>query len=256
MRSANYEYFGFFGMMLNATVSNLNIAATVECGFDATSEYSRTGALAGMGGYSNIRNCNISGSVTGGTGAYRCYTGGVIGYIYSEHSEEISNCTVSGSIIGGDVENTSFTGGIAGYTQGQNGGRVNITNCTISASGSISSGNALGCHTGGIVGLLGKEDVINGCTNHAPVTVKDAKNTGYIGGIVGSNDGKIHTSLNTGNINAPSGFAGGVVGYNRGGSVYSCCTNQGNVNSQPPSDENQIGGGNAVTPCPDGHTKR
>jgi hypothetical protein len=303
MRSANYEYFGFFGRIHNATVSNLNIATTVENKCNLRNA-SNTGALAGiLHEGSNVRNCNISGSVTGGTGissdtggmagcaggstVHNCNvsatvrggcgnywngprTGGVVGYM--QGSGEISNCTVSGSIIGGDAtEFITRTGGIVGST-GREGGYIgvnNITNCTVSAPGSVIAGNSLGgnantrgVEVGGIVGCLsGNEediDIISGCTNNVPVIGKDAEHTIGTGGLVGRNFGKIHTSLNTGNVSSPGRNTGGLIGYNRDpeGSIYSCCTNRGSVNSQPPSDENQIGGGGGVTPCPDGHAKR
>lgn len=92
---------------------------------------------------------------------------------------------------------------------------------------------------------------INGCTNHAPVTGK----SGYTGGLIGSNNAEIHTSLNTGSVTSSGSYIGGLVGYNSG-NVYSCCTNRGTVNGQPASSENQVGYGSGVTPCPDGHAKR
>jgi hypothetical protein len=150
---------------------------------------------------------------------------------------EISNCTVSSSIIGGEgTGGSTRTGGIVGHTAGGRGGHVgvNITNCTVFASGSISAGSNLGggVTTGGIAGQLGdEEDSINGCTNEAPVTKKDAE--GATGGLVGVNSGKIHTSLNTGNVTAPHRETGGLVGTNySSGNVYSCCTNRGYVNGQ------------------------
>jgi hypothetical protein len=300
MRSARYQYFGLFGYLRGVTISNLNIAATVENRYASTTGGPNTGALAGvLHEESNVRNCNISGSVTGGTGD--CQTGGVAGSIlcsstvrdcnisatvrggrgnqgYSNtggvagdiwsncESVEILNCTVSGSIIGGDATGYSTrTGGITGIT-GWVGGHigVNITNCTISASGSVTSGNNLGdggVDVAGIVGWMGgEEDVINGCTNNASITRKDGNSNGTTGGLVGGNFGKIHTSLNTGNVSGLSDSTGGLVGYNYNyspeGQVYSCCTNRGYVNGQSPSNENQVGGGPGVTPCPDGHTKR
>jgi hypothetical protein len=303
LRSGNYTNYGFFGNTYNATISNLNIAATVESRYNSTGD-SYTGSLAGYMDGSNVRNCSISGSVTGGTGGRSLtggmmghndgsmvrdcsvsatvkggratrveyqgnvypfgdsYTGGVAGRMWN-NPVEILNCTVSGSVIGGDATGYSITGGIAGSTGWIVGHtRVSITNCTVSASGSVTAGDSLGdgnVETGGIVGWLGgEEDVINGCTNNASVTGRKTRT----GGLVGFHFGKIHASLNTGNVtDLSSGNAKGLVSDNRG-YVYSCCTNRGNVNGQPANSENQIGilsGGGAttsLTPCPDGHTKR
>jgi hypothetical protein len=295
LRSGSYTDFGFFGRIGNTTISNLNIAATVESRYNSTGD-SYTGSLAGYMDGSNVRNCNISGSITGGTGR-SSHTGGMIGHTHGStirdcnisatvrgghgnqgdsrtggvagsiyyDSTEISDCTVSGSVIGGDADATgySITGGIAGLTGWAVGHvGVNITNCTVSVSGSVTAGDSLGdgnVETGGIVGWMGgEEDVINGCTNHASVTGRKTRT----GGLVGYHYGKIHTSLNTGNVtDLSSGNAKGLVSDNRG-YVYSCCTNRGNVNGQPANNENQIGilsGGGAttsLTPCPDGHAKR
>jgi hypothetical protein len=241
LKSDNYHDFGFFGYISGATVSNLTIAATIKSAF--TSFLSTTGGVVGILfdnnnlilncnvsgsviGYSNvggiagwqsnnhiIRNCNVSGTVTGE--GPDSYVGGIVGFAF-DYSEEytvsgiIANCIVSGSVTG-----RYEAGGIAGTNS------YSITNCTVSASGSITS-----------------EDL-------------------FAGGIAGTNHGKIHTSLNAANVtsSSSSSFIGGLAGTNSG-YVYSCCTNKGTVNARPASSSNQIGYGDAVITCLDGHTKR
>jgi hypothetical protein len=262
MRSSSYQRFGFFGSLIGSltplfkvSISNLNMAATIESRYDSTG-ISHTGSLAGGMMNGDIYSCNISGPVTGGTGSNSC-TGGMIGC--SEIAAGISgentirDCNLSGTVRGGHGnQGDSHTGGVVGI-KGKY--KVEISDCTV--SGSVIGGDATGdSTTGGIIGWLGNTDIISGCSNHAPVAGKNSGNSQATGGLVGRNSGNIHTSLNTGNVTAPSGNIGGLVGDNNNAYVYSCCTNTGNVNDQPPSNENQIGRGSAVTPCPDGHAKR
>jgi hypothetical protein len=250
--------------IIKCTIANLVSGGT---GFYGCS----TGGVAGgIGGNSTVRNCDLSGTVKGGRATLdevidgnrrvsSSRTGGVAGQAQGsdENSVKFLNCMISSSITGGEAPGDSETGGIAGHTS-----HIEIANCTVSASGNVTGGKGSGEYTGGITGLLREKGIISGCTNHAPVAGKNNNNSST-GGIVGQNWGKIHTSLNTGNVTASSGLIGGLVGYSPPSwvdppaYVYSCCTNTGRVNGQPASSSNQIGNSEAtVTPCPDGHAKR
>ena len=215
MKSDQYSAFGFFGYPVSeAKISNLTIAAAVinEHNMQPTS----TGAIAGNIFWSLIINCQVTGTVTGGTG-YNNFTGGIVGI---QWGGEITNCTVSttGIVIGrGDFDNT---GGIAGYNARSVDYYGRIVNCTNHAAVS-GKGNV-----GGIAGS-------NGCEIHTSL------NTGNISG----------DTNNTGGI-------AGENSYNVYTHIYSCCTNRGTVNGQAANVNNQIGNGKDVEPCPDGHTKR
>ena len=216
-------------------------------------KFSNTGGIAGTNrkiifadGVTTINNCINQGTVAGYSTAADSYTGGIAGNSFGD----IIDCTVStsGTITAGGG-NSTHTGGIAGLN---NEGK--ITNCTVLASTTIIGGEGSYSCTGGIAGINYVE--ITNCTNNAIVRVTNS----YAGGFVGRNvRGVIQTSLNTGNISGGAYNTGGLAGMNDiidRSHIYSCCTNRGTVNGQAANDNNQIGDGKAVEPCPDGHTKR
>ena len=251
LKSNRDNFFGFFASLANgARVSNLKITATIinEGAFTSSSEpFAYTGAIAGISANATISNCDITGSVTGGMASIK-YTGGVLGA--GSENDVIQDCMVSGKISGGKATGAnglSSTGGIAGRALGV------IINCTVSSSAQISGGeNDASSHTGGIAGQNNSR--IANCTNHAPVT-----GGLYVGGLVGSNDGVIHTSLNNGNLSGIIAFTGGLAGSNNNYTnvhIYDCCSNSGFVCGSTAHPNNQIGTGKGVEPCPDKHTKR
>ena len=253
----------------NVVISNCNITGHLTGGIvtGAGNNNCYTGGIAGYGIDATIQNCVVSSNVTGGYGVVNSYTGGIIGS--NTGSSNISTCSTSG-IITGSGEITSYTGGIAGesssisdctsqaivkggetanasYTGGISGNSFSISNCTTSYPGTITGGGGVSSNTGGITGI---SISIANCTNNMTVSA-----IGRTGGITGYNNGSIHTSLNTGNINGRNGLTGGLVGENNG-HLYSCCTNRGGVNGQEANYNNQIGTGEYPEECKDGHTKR
>jgi hypothetical protein len=270
------------GRAYSSMIHNCTISGSVTGG--TAYYYSYTGGIIGDAEISAITDCIISASVVGGnttiTEIENQYTsssttGGVVGYCYDG---SIKNCTVSGNIMGG-VADWNNTGGIVGTSS-----YSNVSNCTVTASGSIhgTADNYKGLGkdfaVGGIVGTL--RGTIDNCTNHATIhdntfSWTSSYGASTIGGVVGRNDsgGEVHACLNTGDIIVTSeisrGSRGGLVGGNDlsyvntydgitypAGHVYSCCTNTGRVNGQAANASNQIGNGNPVEPCPDGHAKR
>ena len=249
LKSSSYIYFGFFESLDSAHVSNLNITANVsnEGNFTSTSISSAyTGAIAGESLNVTISNCKITGAVTGGIAPSK-NTGGVLGA--GNESTVIKNCIVSGKISGGKsvgANGLSYTGGIVGRIMGE------ITDCTVSSAQIICGENDVTTYTGGIAGQ--NNNIINNCTNHAEVI-----GGSNVGGIVGSNWGVIHTSLNDGNVSGTVTTTGGLVGLNNNYNdvhIYDCCENRGFVNGSWANSNNQIGGEKGVEPCPDKHTQR
>ena len=248
MRSDRFKFFGFFGSLSKgAHVSNLKIAASVynDGDFSSSSEsYVYTGAIAGISSNATISDCEIYGSVTGGIALLK-FTGGVLGV--GSNDDVIQNCTVTGKIFGGNTVGTnvtSTTGGIAGRIMGE------IINCTVlSTAQIISDVNDVSSYTGGIAGQ--NNNNIANCTNHAIVT-----GGLYVGGLVGSNYGVIHSSLNDGNISGSYDNSGGLAGLNNNYSyvhIYECCTNKGYVRGYTANQNNRIGVGKGVDPCPNNH---
>ena len=212
----------------------------------------KTPSTGGIAGWNTARiyDCTNHANVTGDSNTGNSNTGGIVGANYGE----INNCTNTSTVTGGT---NSFigahTGGIAGVNENY------IINCTVSAIGMVVGGGGGANVTGGIAGTNDRSNGnITNCTNNATVS-----GSYLVGGLVGSNDGEIHTSLNTGNITGAdfdgSYHTGGLAGensYNVYTHIYSCCTNRGTVNGQAANTNNQIGNGKDVEPCPDGHTKR
>jgi hypothetical protein len=276
MRSSQYHSFGFFRNIWEGEISNLTIAATVECYLSDTYDLT-IGALVGHGQNCTIRNCHLTGVVTGGTSVGGCVTGGLAGTFLGT----IQDCTISGSVTGGSAGDSYryHTGGVVGnlihlstitncmmsgkLAKGQEiGGIVGynsglVTNCTVSAEATFNLNNdreVFGGIVGANAGTREAYGVISNCTNHATLIGLAC------GGLAAWNTGEIHTSLNTGNVSG-SRVVGGLVGDNWDndiaiGHVYSCNTNHGSVNGQAANASNQIGNGNPVEPCPDGHAKR
>ena len=191
--------------------------------------------------------------VTGGITAWNDF------YYYSGNNfipAKINNCTNHATVTGGsNTEVWSFTGGIVGINIGD------IMNCTVSTSGMV-IGNGSGTDAGGIAGRnswwwtgeIYYSGKITNCTNNSAVSGKN-----NVGGLVGNNSGEIHTCLNTGNVFVNTGNIGGLAGINSHNElthIYSCCTNRGTVNGLAANANNQIGSGQPIEPCPDGHTKR
>ena len=124
---------GLFAAINKATIRNLNVSGTVNCG---TKNY--VGGIVGKVKAGTIENCSFSGSVTGG------YTGGIAGGLYG------NDVTISGCVNAADVTGTT-AGGILGYWKTT----AAIQNCynTGSVTGSAKAG--------GIVGQLNKGTIEN-----------------------------------------------------------------------------------------------
>lgn len=289
LENANRQkLFGFFGYLKDATITNLNMEATVHNIADNT-VYCYTGSIAGYCNRSAITECTNSGKVeTAMTGS--TYTGGIVGISYN-HSM-ITHCTNKGEINGESTQNT-YIGGIAGDS----------TTCS-AIIGSTNKGTIKGMsssfeanheiYVGGITGRSSQSSYLIHCTNHAPIagngndtfsyvggiagqcthycSTKDCCNLTttvevsgriiYVAGIIGNNDigSVIDHCTNCAAIIGQGRYCtytGGIVGFNLGSQIYDCCINNGWVNQKEPTPENNYlrAGGtiNVITPCPNGH---
>ena len=124
---------GLFAAINKATIRNLNVSGTVNCG---TKNY--VGGIVGKVKAGTIENCSFSGSVTGG------YTGGIAGGLYG-NDVTISGCANLAAVTG------TTAGGILGYWKNT----AAIRDCynTGSVTGSAKAG--------GIVGQLNKGTIEN-----------------------------------------------------------------------------------------------
>jgi len=141
------------------------------------------------------------GSVT--STANRSYAGGVVGLSHGS----VQNCYATG-----DVEGYSYVGGVVGY----NGPPGKVHNSY--AKNNVS---ASGYAVGGVVGYNAEGEVHN--SYHAKGSViSTASKSSAAGGVVGHNNGKVHNSYATGNVEG-NNTVGGLIGYNYyDGEVQNC----------------------------------
>lgn len=296
---------GLVGYAEDITISGCSYKGIVSGG-KSTGSASNTGGLIGQSRDITLSGCTVeAGSkVQGGSaGALGSNTGGLVGY--ADSASQLESCT-NHAEIAGVTDCASYAGGVAGYAMGNINSPISIHNCrnhgkvgigdnannncyaggligyvgyytTLSNSrntGAVTGGKTsdYSSYTGGLVALLSSNNEIIGCINEGIVSGGKAKWYCYTGGLVGSNYGTLHTSLNTstatvaaGSVTEASGtknYTGGLVGSNTtNGTVYSCCTNEATVAGKDPNasgtgTDNRIGGGDnkTVTDCQEGHT--
>ena len=195
----NGRYFGLFGTMKQATVTNL-ILNDVKISLDLLEGC--VGSLAGHSSESTITNCHVTGNsfvnrIDNENGEKGLYVGGMFGGTFGNVSDCSVNCDVTGLYA-------------TGVFAGSNG--RNVSNCS-------SQGTAKGTNrVGGFVGINYDSGFITGCRSSSHVI----SSKGSSGGIAGINDGgTIKNSCFTGTIVGIS-MTGGLVGWNDSGVVEKC----------------------------------
>lgn len=170
------------------------------------------GGIAGNNSYSEvynetgvIENVKNEGAISV-TDSSQAKTGGIVG----NNAGQVSKAENTGAVTG-----TWHVGGILGYSN--NSKNTAVINSELHNSGTVTGIGAFS-YVGGIVGQVfqGKfDDLSNGGT----VTV-NATNAGYAGGIFGENDAALEFEKfnNSGTIKG-NGWIGGIIGYNNGGAI-------------------------------------
>lgn len=122
------EYVGLFGYVKNATIRNCNVTGTVT-----GDQY-----VGGISGYTS-ENCEVSSCYVRGTVSGNKYVGGIVG----KGVGAIKNCYALADVSAGD-----FAGGIVGYTYA-----LTIENCYYSGkvSSSWRAGGIAGSASGGTI---------------------------------------------------------------------------------------------------------
>lgn len=175
--------------------------------------------VGGILGYSNnsdntdVLNSELhnSGTVTG-IGAFS-YAGGIVGQVFQGKFDDLSN---SGTVTV-NATNTGYAGGIIGHNSSTNssGSFTNLSN-----SGAITGNVTNAGYAGGIFGENDAALEFEKFNNSGTI-----KGNGWIGGIIGyNNGGAIKNSYNTGVVAGTGAGAlqllvGGIVGNNNSGSV-------------------------------------
>ena len=206
--------------------------------------------VGGIVGHTNgsIENTSNGGTVTitGKNDAQNPYFGGVVGSTDSANSHSITGkyASASATNYGSVVVNTTaqskkyvHVGGVAGrlHTNGSmtatNNGPITVTSLTCTY-----------LYLGGLVGLTNDAtSVVNeGSANMADgdITVSGltSKDMGYIGGLVGRNNGAVTGGTNAGDVVVTSGttsvndmYVAGIVA--RGAAAITSCTNSGLISN-------------------------
>ena len=175
--------------------------------------------VGGILGYSNnskntaVINSELhnSGTVTG-IGAFS-YVGGIVGQVFQGKFDDLSN----GGTVRVNATNTGYAGGIIGHNSSTNssGSFTNLSN-----SGAITGNVTNAGYAGGIFGENDAALEFEKFNNSGTI-----KGNGWIGGIIGyNNGGAIKNSYNTGVVAGTGAGAlqllvGGIVGNNNSGSV-------------------------------------
>lgn len=127
----------------------------------------------------------------------------------------VSHLTLDDAHITGNDE----TGGIVGYNKG-----CTITDCHVTANVCIHAVQSDAGWHGGIVGYLGNNGIVSGCTSRAVITVaEDAGSCWNNGGIDGFNrGGTIKDCLYLGGEVGGNNNVGAIAGYNSKGTIENC----------------------------------
>ena len=212
----------------NLTVANANVTGTggntgIVVGFDdggVTNVYATTGPGAVTAGLANI---TVSGTVTGGGGAF---TGGVAGQNYGLLSNVHSSATVSGYEYVGGVTGNNYEGEvIASSATGAITGSYDIGGLAGASSGNASTlqnvyatGAVTG--TGQVGGLAGNlNNLVNGYATGTVTGVATGGTVPYeVGGLAGFASGAITNAYAAGAVTA-SGTSSSSSTYGVGGLI-------------------------------------
>ena len=141
--SASNNECGFFGLITNAQLRNINLQ---NISFNVSQLNPRCGALVGSASESSIENCTVTGLTMKLGGKNTNYCGGIVGNI---SKSTINKCVVDNSTFTSTstVSEQSSLGGIVGYTNGLG----SVTNCCVTNT-NFNFGRYFFQYCGGIIG--------------------------------------------------------------------------------------------------------
>ncbi len=248
---------GFFGVIENAAVLNLNLSGAVISTFEnvSTTDNIAVGMLAGVVlSNSSIENCSVTGTVEGNGNE-----GGLIGKIYcSSGSVNVGDCLNYATI----TSPVGYTGGIVSSIDCTSTAEVgvNITGCVNYAN--ISSFSQDDCRVGGICAFAKSSTgvVFETCKNEGVIigtnSATSTSDAPFAAGIVGriellDSAGAYFSIIGSSNNSAISASynAGGILGYSKGSAsstvesgIYKC-KNTGTVTVNASSSTAKYSGG-------------
>ena len=185
--------------------------------------------------------------------------GGLVGYVIGSGAVSVTGCSNTGTLTG-NSGNINLMGGIFGWYN--RNAAYTFENCV--NQGTITSPK--GGKLGGLVGVNSGAytHTFNDCTNQGAVTVTATIGSyGYFGGFVADELGILimdgctnHANVTIQTNSTVAVYAGGFVGYYRSTSTaassFTDCANKGNVSSASTTGTNRLGGlvgyGSTTTP--------
>jgi tRNA A-37 threonylcarbamoyl transferase component Bud32 len=224
-----FGYVGKEGIIKNVGLENVKISST-------------GGDVGGLIGWNSgiVSNSYSTGSVNG-----EWHVGGLVGYNVGTISNSYSTGAVKGNILigglvgsndrGGIVSNSYSKGSVNGTWRvgglvGHNAGEVFNSYSIASVNGNhdeigglvgVNSGIVSKCYStgsvngqssvGGLIGYNTKEGTVFNCFSTSSVSGKYVK----IGGLIGSNHGKVSNCYSIGTVKGYAGV-GGLIGHNEG----------------------------------------
>ncbi|MCI6604672.1 MAG: S-layer homology domain-containing protein [Clostridiales bacterium] len=211
---------GFTGELDGADFAITNLYCKNERGSAAL--------FAANGG--KLKNLNVTGIVVGGDNS---------AILAASNTGTITSCTTHGTLKGGNCA--------AGITA-VNSGTVEtcVNNAAVTGdryvggiAASNTKGTITGCANSGIIrakgmmaaGVAADNDggTVTSCANNGAIVSTVSTLHGYVGGVVGRNNGTVKGAYNAGNVEALGGAVGGAVGLNLSKVVFENLYNVGDV---------------------------
>ena len=177
------EYIGLFGKVDNGVIVNLKLKEVRLNGAN------HTGGIAGRINKGSVSYTSVTGQISG-----RTHVGGISGF--NRGNIEYAETEV-------EITGRSYVGGIAGI----NRGKINRSNASVMVTGT-------GHNLGGLVGN-NYDGLISESTSQGSVSGEKASS---VGGLSGSNGGRIVRSYTGASVNGKS-YVGGFVGNNHSGQI-------------------------------------
>ena len=188
-------------------IKNVKNAGTITV---TNSNQGDTGGIVGSNNGGQVSKAENTGAVTG-----TWHVGGILGYNNNSKNTDVVNSELhnSGTVTG--VEAFSYAGGVVG--QVYQGKFEDISN-----SGAVIVNATKTGYAGGIIGhnsSTNSSGSFNNLSNSGAVTITVGI-SGYAGGIFGENDAALEFEKfnNSGTIKG-NGWIGGIIGYNNGGAI-------------------------------------
>lgn len=209
------DFSGLFGNVVGGSVRDLVLENAVVKGGDYSALL--IGRLYCYKGYSAVTNCRAEGVVEG-----ECYTGGILGFVFSAAHGYYAECLVENCGFTGTVKGFLYVGGICGKAEAiSTSSRAESIIKSCNARGSVRAVGSYGSMAGGICGAIGAKS--NGgssiaeaelCLSYAEVGAENAA-AGGISGVVGGEGygsrAAVKNSVAFGTVYGQA-IAGGIAG--------------------------------------------